>query len=81
MELRARLTLFGEGCRGNLSEALMKKFNLRDGKPPQTYGLGLKEVSRGDSRQFFSLDFIQNWHWLLLPRLLSPLIASGVGDS
>jgi flavin-dependent dehydrogenase len=44
MELRARVTLFGEGCRGSCSESLMKKFNLREGKDPQTYGLGIKEV-------------------------------------
>lgn len=44
MELRARMTLLGEGCRGSLSEMAMKKFSLREGVPPQTYGLGLKEV-------------------------------------
>ena len=30
MELRARVTLFGEGCRGSCSESLMAKFNLRE---------------------------------------------------
>ena len=44
MELRARVTLFAEGCRGSCSESVMKKFNLREGKDVQTYGLGLKEV-------------------------------------
>ncbi len=44
MALRAKTTLFAEGCRGNLSESLMAKFNLREGVPPQTYGLGLKEI-------------------------------------
>jgi electron-transferring-flavoprotein dehydrogenase len=46
MELRARVTLFGEGCRGSCSEEIMAKFNLRDGVQPQTYGLGIKEVWR-----------------------------------
>ncbi|DAZ97963.1 TPA: LOW QUALITY PROTEIN: hypothetical protein N0F65_006388 [Lagenidium giganteum] len=46
MELRARVTLFGEGCRGSCSEEIMSKFNLREGKQPQTYGLGIKEVWR-----------------------------------
>ena len=45
MELHARCTIFGEGCRGNLSLELMDKFNLRDGVQHQTYGIGLKEVS------------------------------------
>lgn len=44
MELRARVTLFGEGCRGSCSEEVMKKFNLREGVQPQTYGIGVKEV-------------------------------------
>ena len=44
MELRARYTLFAEGCRGSLSQALMHRFSLRDGVDPQKYGIGLKEL-------------------------------------
>ncbi len=44
MELRAKLTLFAEGCRGSLSEKLVKAFNLREGVEPQTYGIGIKEI-------------------------------------
>lgn len=44
IELIARQTLFAEGCRGSCSENVMKKFNLREGKDVQTYGLGIKEV-------------------------------------
>ena len=44
MELRATYTLFGEGCRGNLSKQLMRDFDLRAGVDPQTYGLGIKEL-------------------------------------
>ncbi|HVN42103.1 MAG TPA: electron transfer flavoprotein-ubiquinone oxidoreductase, partial [Steroidobacteraceae bacterium] len=44
MELRAKYTLFAEGCRGSLSQQLMAKFNLRDGVDPQVYGLGVKEL-------------------------------------
>jgi electron-transferring-flavoprotein dehydrogenase len=44
MELRARYTLFAEGCRGSCSKQLMKRFNLRDGKDPQTYAIGIKEL-------------------------------------
>jgi len=44
--LEARVTLFGEGCRGSLSEQLKKRFALLEkaGADPQTYGLGIKEV-------------------------------------
>ena len=44
VELRARITLFAEGCRGSLGGALMARFGLRAGAHPQTYGLGLKEL-------------------------------------
>ena len=44
MELRARYTLFAEGCRGSLSQDLMRRFALRDGIDPQKYGIGLKEL-------------------------------------
>ncbi|CAM9588802.1 unnamed protein product [Discosporangium mesarthrocarpum] len=46
IEIRARQTLFAEGARGSCSEEVIAKFNLRDGKDEQTYGLGLKEVWR-----------------------------------
>jgi electron-transferring-flavoprotein dehydrogenase len=44
MELRAKYVLFAEGCRGSLSKQLMHRFNLRDGRDPQTYGIGIKEL-------------------------------------
>jgi electron-transferring-flavoprotein dehydrogenase len=43
-ELRGKFTVFAEGCRGNLGEQLMRKYQLRDGRDPQHYGLGLKEI-------------------------------------
>jgi len=44
IELRAKQTLFSEGCRGSLSETLMDKYDLRADADVQTYGLGVKEV-------------------------------------
>ena len=44
MELRARYTLFAEGCRGSLSKQLIRRFGLRDGHDPQTYAIGIKEL-------------------------------------
>jgi len=48
MELRAKYTLFAEGCRGSLSQLLMQRYNLRDGVDPQKYGLGIKELWQVD---------------------------------
>ena len=44
MELHAKYTFFAEGCRGHLSKTLLEKFNLADGRQPQTYGIGIKEL-------------------------------------
>jgi electron-transferring-flavoprotein dehydrogenase len=44
MELRAKQTIFAEGCRGSLTRDLFERFNLRDGVDPQTYGIGIKEL-------------------------------------
>ena len=43
-ELTATYTIFAEGCRGNLGEELMQKFDLRASADPQHYGIGLKEI-------------------------------------
>jgi len=43
-ELRARYTIFSEGCRGSLGKQLMQKFDLRRNSDPQHYGIGLKEI-------------------------------------
>jgi len=42
--VKGKYTLFAEGCRGSLSERLMKQFHLRDGVDAQTYGIGIKEL-------------------------------------
>ena len=44
MELRADYTLFAEGCRGSLTKQVQNLFNLREGRDPQTYALGIKEL-------------------------------------
>jgi len=44
VELRAKYTFFAEGCRGSLSQQLMRRFDLRQGVGPQKYGIGLKEL-------------------------------------
>lgn len=46
MELHAKLTLFAEGCHGSLTKQIMKKFDMQQNCEPQTYGIGLKEVSQ-----------------------------------
>ncbi len=44
MELRGKYTLFAEGARGSLTKQLLKDFGLSDGRDPQKFGIGLKEL-------------------------------------
>ncbi|MBA5760826.1 electron transfer flavoprotein-ubiquinone oxidoreductase [Vibrio sp. 404] len=44
IELKAKYTVFAEGCRGHLGKELIQKFDLDNGKQPQHYALGLKEI-------------------------------------
>lgn len=44
MELRAKYTLFTEGVRGHLGKQLLAKFKLDEGKDPQHYAIGIKEL-------------------------------------
>ncbi|HEX4917381.1 MAG TPA: electron transfer flavoprotein-ubiquinone oxidoreductase [Limnobacter sp.] len=44
MELHAKYTVFAEGVRGHLGKRVIEKFNLNEGRDPQVYGIGLKEL-------------------------------------
>ena len=44
MELHAKVTVFAEGCRGHLGKRLIERFGLAEGRSPQHYGIGLKEL-------------------------------------
>ncbi len=44
MELRAKYTVFAEGCRGHLGRQLIDNFNLARDADPQHYSIGLKEL-------------------------------------
>jgi electron-transferring-flavoprotein dehydrogenase len=44
MELRGKYTLFAEGARGSLTKELMARFALDEGREPQKFGIGLKEL-------------------------------------
>ncbi len=44
MELLGKYTVFAEGARGHLGKQLIAKFKLDEGRDPQSYGLGIKEL-------------------------------------
>ena len=44
MELRAKYTLFAEGCRGHIGKQLISRYQLNANVDPQHYGIGIKEL-------------------------------------
>ena len=44
MELLAKYTIFAEGSRGQLGRQLIERFKLDEGRDPQSYGIGIKEL-------------------------------------
>ena len=44
IELRAKYTIFAEGCRGHLGKKLIETFKLDTDKSPQHYAIGFKEI-------------------------------------
>ena len=44
MELHGKYVFIGEGVRGSLAKVLKAKFGLGDGKDPEKFGIGLKEL-------------------------------------
>jgi electron-transferring-flavoprotein dehydrogenase len=44
MELTGRYTIFAEGARGHLGRQLLERFKLTEGKDPQSYAIGIKEL-------------------------------------
>ncbi|RII84601.1 electron transfer flavoprotein-ubiquinone oxidoreductase [Neopusillimonas maritima] len=51
MELHARYTIFAEGSRGQLGRQLIERFKLDQGKDPQSYAIGIKEMWEVDPSQ------------------------------
>ncbi|RCL83455.1 NAD(P)/FAD-dependent oxidoreductase, partial [Hyphomonas sp.] len=52
MELLGKYVLFAEGARGSLTKQLIAKYNLDEGRDPQKFGLGLKELWSIPEEQF-----------------------------
>ncbi len=62
--LEAKVTVLGDGSLGMVSEQLIKRFNFGDGRNPQVYAVGVKEIitlpeknSFGTNRVIHTLGF------------------------
>jgi len=44
VDIRAKVTIFSDGVRGNLTKSLVRQLGLDDGKSPQVFAIGIKEL-------------------------------------
>lgn len=65
MELHAKYTVFSEGCHGHLGKQLIAKYHLDNGKTPQHYGLGFKEIWKVPAEQHEQGKVVHTGGWPL----------------
>ena len=85
MDIFAKVTVIGEGVRGTLAKQLIERFEL-DGRNPQTYETGVKEIWRIDpkkhvpGRVVHGMQFpeiVTNFHGMWLYDMKDNLISLG----
>jgi electron-transferring-flavoprotein dehydrogenase len=68
VDIRAKVTIFCDGVRGNLTKTLVRDFDLQRGRLPQVYALGIKELwelpaGRLEAgRVMHTMGFPLRWH-------------------
>ncbi len=65
VDIRAQVTVLGEGVRGTLVKQLAEPFGLWQGKNPQLYAIGLKEVWDLPPGRVKPADVIHSMNWPL----------------
>lgn len=65
MTILGKQTFFAEGCRGQLSQELIAHYDLRAGKCPQTYGIGIKELWQVTSPAYETGKVVHTVGWPL----------------
>src|SRR5205823_7595408 len=65
VDVRAKMTILAEGPRGTLTKQLAGMFNLYEGKNPQTYAVGVKELWQLPDDRFAAGTVIHTMGWPL----------------
>ena len=65
MDILAKQTIFAEGARGHLGKQLIKEFNLDEGKTPQHFAIGFKEVWEVDNDKHSPGNVVHSMGWPL----------------
>jgi electron-transferring-flavoprotein dehydrogenase len=67
IDIVAKVTVFGEGTKGSLARAIDTKLGIFEGRIPQTFETGIKEVIQLPDRNFFSESYFNDIHTLGYP--------------
>jgi electron-transferring-flavoprotein dehydrogenase len=65
VDVRAKMTILAEGPRGTLTKQLTGMFNLYEGKNPQSYAVGVKELWQLPDDRFAAGTVIHTMGWPL----------------
>ena len=80
VDVRAQVTVLGEGPRGTLAKQLDSRLGLSEGKNPQVYGLGIKEVWELPTGRFEPGEIWHTMGWPLWPDLFGGGFVYGMRD-
>lgn len=67
IDIIAKITVFGEGAKGSIARAIGAKLGIFDGRLPQTFETGIKEVIQLPNNKFFSENVFNDIHTLGYP--------------
>lgn len=67
IDILAKITVLGEGSKGSLLRDLAKNIGIFDGKLPQTFETGIKEIIQLPDDSFFSTSTFNDIHTLGYP--------------
>ena len=67
IDLKAKVTVFGEGARGSLCQGLESQLKITSGSMPQIYETGIKEVIQLPGNNYFSSSQGNDIHFLGYP--------------
>ena len=65
MDILAKQTIFAEGARGHLGKKLIKEFGLDEGKTPQHFAIGFKEIWEVDNDKHSPGNVLHTMGWPL----------------
>jgi electron-transferring-flavoprotein dehydrogenase len=65
MELRGKYLLLAEGARGSLTRQIIARYRLDEGREPQKFGIGLKEIWQVEAARFQSGLVQHSFGWPL----------------